>query len=172
MKKRVLIAVLCLAALFAAVLPAANTNVYAANHSAARPAFLDKTRFVAHMGLAFYAFHHYVWVAYRKGEFKSGAPHRTLNLIKAGVALLFAYHEAKTAYTIAQRSNSKTLHVLTSPISKLMNTFYSVQAKWKRGNFSPSDATSLNNTVSGLASAAHRSGFGAIPDIPVGIPGL
>lgn len=172
MKKRLLIAILCFSALSATILPSTSSHVYAANHSTARPAFLDKTRFVAHMGLAYYAFHHFVWTAYKKGEFNKGAPHRVTNLVKAALALIFAYHEASVAYGIAEKSNSKTLHLLVSPIKAMMNAFHSVAGRWKQGNFQTSDGTSLYNSVSNLTKAAMKSGVGAIPDIPVKIPGL
>jgi len=41
-------------------------------------AFLDKTRFVAHLGVAYFCFHHWVLVPYEHGAFNAGAP--ALNL--------------------------------------------------------------------------------------------
>jgi hypothetical protein len=35
-------------------------------------AFLDKTRFLAHVGVAYYAFHHWVLTPYRNQQFASG----------------------------------------------------------------------------------------------------
>src|SRR4051812_36839632 len=83
----------------------------AATSSQTHAAFLDKTRFVLHAGAGFYAFHHFVWARYKNGGFSASDPHRTSNIVKAALALLFAYHEFKVAYNIANKSNSKTLHV-------------------------------------------------------------
>src|SRR5579872_2519868 len=40
-------------------------------------ALFDKTRFATDLGVAFYAFHHWVFAPYRQGAFSSGASHRT-----------------------------------------------------------------------------------------------
>src|SRR5580704_13255761 len=86
-----------------------------------RPAYalFDKTRFVAHMGAAFFAFHHWVWKPYKNGEFASGAPHRTKALLKGGAALLFAVHEVKVSEDIAHKSDSPLLHKLVAPIDAM-----------------------------------------------------
>ena len=48
-----------------------------------------KTKFVLHSGLAFGAFHRYIYKPYQAGTFKSGAHGRILILVKAGTAALF-----------------------------------------------------------------------------------
>ena len=45
-------------------------------------AFLDKTRFVAHLGIAYFCFHHWVLKPYQQGAFAGGAPHRISTIIK------------------------------------------------------------------------------------------
>jgi hypothetical protein len=70
------------------------------SHSQAHPALFDKTRFVLHLGLAYFAFHHFVYKPYKAGSFKAGASHRTTSIIKAGVALLITYHELKRHTTL------------------------------------------------------------------------
>ncbi len=59
---------------------------------------LAKTKFVLHAGLAFGAFHHFIYK-----PFKAGGLHG-FGLIKAGLAGLFAYHEIKLALLDAQSS--------------------------------------------------------------------
>ncbi len=81
------------------------------------PAFLDKTRFLLHMGFAYYAVHHFVILPYQRHDFSAGSAHRTTAFIKAGVALLFAYHEVKVSYNIAQNSNSALLKTLIKPLT-------------------------------------------------------
>src|SRR4030088_2328381 len=51
-----------------------------------------KTKVVLHMGLAFGAFHRYIYKPLRAGAFKSGAAGRVKALLKAGAAALFAVH--------------------------------------------------------------------------------
>lgn len=183
--KRTLIALaLALAVLASMLVPSATTRASAAHsvtHSAAislpvagvapaRAALFDKTRFVLHMGLAFYAFHHFVYARYKSGGFASGAKGRTGNFVKAGIALLFAYHEVKVAYGIANSSSSGTLHALVSPLNKLQSLFNTEASKLKSGNYSPSDITNLNSAVTSLGSQASSGGFN-IKDITALVPG-
>lgn len=56
-----------------------------------------KLKFVLHAGLAYGAFHRYVYKPYRTGAFKSGANGRTKALVKAGAAALFAANELRLA---------------------------------------------------------------------------
>jgi hypothetical protein len=52
----------------------------------------DKTKFALHAGLAFGAFHHFIY-----GPFKAGGLHGVAPLAKAGAAGLFTVHELKLA---------------------------------------------------------------------------
>ena len=65
-------------------------------------AFLDKTRFVAHLGVAYFCFHHWLLRPYEAGAFSPDAPHRITTVVKGGVALLFAVHEVRVAQRIAE----------------------------------------------------------------------
>src|ERR671937_2281271 len=96
-----------------AAAPAERVATSAQTH----PAFLDKTRFLLHAGAGFYAFHHFVWARYKSGGFSSSDPHQKSNIVKAGIALLFTWHEMKMAYDIANKSKSKTLQVLVAPLN-------------------------------------------------------
>jgi hypothetical protein len=134
-------------------------------------AFLDKTRFVAHLGIAYFAFHHWVIRPYEQGAFASGAPHRVSSIVKGGVALLFAVHEVDVAERIAATSPDPLLHRLSGAVIALGATFAAVGDRFKSGHFNPSDITSAQgatNSLSGLASAAGIP----ITDKAVPIPGL
>jgi hypothetical protein len=151
--------------------PAARTatiQVDSAVH--ARAAFLDKTRFLLHMGAAYYAFHHFVYARYKSGGFASGASHRTSNMVKAGIALLFSVHELKVAYGIANGSNSKLLHALVSPINALVSKASGEATKLKGGNFSTSDLNTLNSSYTGVSTQANTNGYG-FKDVTVPVPG-
>ncbi|MDQ6930344.1 MAG: hypothetical protein M3126_06735 [Candidatus Eremiobacteraeota bacterium] len=133
-------------------------------------AFLDKTRFVAHLGVAYFCFHHWVWNPYREGKFSNGADHRTSSIVKAGVASLFAYHEVKVAEKIAQKSKSPLLQKISGGLSNLDAQFASVGGRLKSGHFDPKDIENLNGVTSSVASDAASNGA-AIKDVPVALPG-
>ncbi|MDP9017888.1 MAG: hypothetical protein M3N19_06185 [Candidatus Eremiobacteraeota bacterium] len=133
-------------------------------------AFLDKTRFVAHLGVAYFAFHHWVWNPYKEGKFTNGADHRTSSIVKGGVALLFAYHEVKVAERIAQKSHDPLLQKLDGALGGLTGSFASVGSKLKSGHFDPKDIEALNGSTNSISSAAAAGGVN-IKDIPVAIPG-
>ncbi len=56
-----------------------------------------KTKFVIHVGLAFGAFHRYIYDPYKAGAFRAGAGGRTKALLKAGAAALYAAHELENS---------------------------------------------------------------------------
>ena len=55
-----------------------------------------KTKFLLHAGLAFGAFHRYIYKPFRAGVFSHPFLHK-LSLIKAGLAVLFINHELRIA---------------------------------------------------------------------------
>jgi hypothetical protein len=133
-------------------------------------AFLEKTRFLAHMGAAFYAFHHFVWARYQNGQFGYGVRGRAGNFVKAAIALVFAYHELSVSYKIADKSHSKLLHALISPLKPLLASVNDESAKLKKGQYSPSDMQSVNNQVNTVSRASNLNGY-SIQDIPVPVAG-
>ncbi len=153
--------ILVVAALMVAILTGSMSPSYA---------FLDKTRFVAHLGIAYFCFHHWAMKPYQDGQFSAGAPHRTAALVKGGIALLFAYHEVKVSERIAQKSRDPLLQRLAGSMGSLTSGFASVGAKLKSGHFDPRDMDSLNGVTKSLGSAA-AAGGARIKDIPVAIPG-
>src|ERR671935_963442 len=157
-----LLAVLLLAVVspsFAGRTSAAVPAAPAATSSQTRAAFLDKTRFLAHAGVGFYAFHHFVWARYKNGGFSASDPHRKSNIVKAAIALLFAYHEFKVAYRIANNSNSKTLQLLVAPLNKLGSSVNAVATKLKGGQYSDTDIESLNDNITSFGKLAGSDGY-------------
>ena len=138
----------------------------------ARPsqALFDKTRFAAHLGIAYFCFHHWVSNPYREGKFVSGTPHRTASIVKAGAALLFAVHELKVSNKIAHNSKDPLLQKLAGSVDNMTSSFASVGERFKSGNFKKEDVDTLNNSydnVDGNARAAKIN----VKDVPVAIPG-
>jgi hypothetical protein len=148
-----------------AAAPAAPVATSAQTHAA----FADKIRFLAHAGIAFFIIHH-EYRRYKQGYFSAGDPHRVRHLVVAAAALLIAVHEARKAYDIAQKSHSKTLHVLASPFASLAATIDGIRSKFAKGQGNAADLAQLNSTADGINSTAGSDGFGAIKDVPAPMP--
>jgi hypothetical protein len=134
------------------------------------PAFLDKTRFLAHIGVAYFVFHHWVMNPYHQGSFAQGAPHRTAALVKGGVALLFAVHEVRVAEKIAHNSKDPLLQKLDAGVAGLTTSFMSIGQRMKSGQFSSQDADTLTSQTDSVSSQA-AAGGAKIKDVPVAVPG-
>lgn len=127
MKRKFIVLSLLAFMLVTAVAPSFTGRAGAAGPAApvagpaqSQPAFFDKTRFVLHMGFAYFAFHHWVYKPFKAGEFASGTSHRLIHLGKAALAILFTLHELKKSYQIANDSHSATLHALVAPLNALV----------------------------------------------------
>jgi hypothetical protein len=129
-------------------------------------AFLDKTRFVAHLGVAYFCFHHWVIKPYQGGDFNDGAPHRVSTIVKGGAALLFAYHEVKVSEKIARESKSPILHSLDAKLIALGASMATVGANLKSGHFNPDDIKGLTALTGSVKSDAAAAGED-IKDVPV-----
>ena len=140
--------------------------------SAVRPAeaLFDKTRFAAHLGVAYFCFHHWVSKPFKEGAFTNGAPHRNSSIVKAGGALLFGVHELKVSNRIAHESRDPLLQKLAGSLDNMTNSFSSIGDKFKSGNFNPSDVGRLNQSVDTVNGRAQSAGIN-VKDVPVAIPG-
>lgn len=125
-----------------------------------------KTKFVLHVGLAFGAFHRYIYKPLRAGVFSKPLSHKAA-LVKGALATGFIIHELGIAYTDAQ--SSPALSKLVSPITALKNKIDAMTAQFKAGHFDPGQIKSAQSDVGSISSLS--SGAGAvIKDLPV--PGL
>ena len=136
--------------------------------SFARPsnALLDKTRFVAHLGVAYFCFHHWVLKPMQQGDFASGAPHRVASIVKGGAALLFAVHEVKVSERIARKSSSPLLHSLDGKLVGLATSFAAVGTALKAGHFAPDDVKGLTTSTADVSADAAAAGQ-PIKDVPI-----
>ena len=114
-----------------------------------------KTKFLLHTGLAFGAFHRYIYKPYRAGEFTPPSSHK-LAIVKAGAAGLFAYHEIKIALVDAQSSH--TLSKLVSPITALETRLHSLGTGLHGGKLDGAGIGQANSAVSSLGSQSASSG--------------
>ncbi len=134
-------------------------------------ALFDKTRFVLHLGAAYFAFHHWDLKPFQQGKFSAGAPGRTANLVKGGLALAFAAHEVLVARKVAQNSKSPLLQKLDGSMNSLSTEMSAIGAKLKGGNLNPTDIKSLDTDTQNFGAASAAAGQ-PIKDVPVAIPGL
>ncbi len=116
-----------------------------------------KTKFVFHMGLAFGAFHRYIYKPLAAGAFKSGQPGRLKAGIKAALAAAFIWHELKIACKDA--NNSSVLKPLLTPIALMVDQFTALEQKLKGGSFGISDLTAAGDAVNALGQKSKSAGF-------------
>lgn len=154
---------------FAGHASATTAALPAASRAQTHAAFLDKTRFLAHAGIAFFAIHH-EYKRFREGYFASSARHRTRNIVVAAAVLLIAYHEAKVAYGIAEKSHSKTLHALVKPFDALVTEIEAVRGRFTKGDASSSDLASLNNDTTSINHQSAQTDVGTIHDVSTPLP--
>lgn len=134
-------------------------------------ALFDKTRFVLHLGAAYFAFHHWDLKPFQDGKFAAGAPGRTANLVKGGLALAFAAHEIVVARKVAANSKSPLLQKLDGQLNRLSTEMSTLGGRLKGGKFNPAELQALNTDTQNFSTDAASAGQ-TIKDVPVAIPGL
>lgn len=120
-----------------------------------------KTKFLLHAGLAFGAFHRYIYKPFRSGDFTPPLRHKRA-IVKAGAAALFIYHEVKIALIDAQ--SSPLLSKLVSPLTGLQNRLKSLRQGLHGGHLDPAGINAANAGVTSIGSQSARSGA-AIHDL-------
>lgn len=122
-----------------------------------------KTKFVLHAGLAFGAFHRYIYKPLQAGDFSQPLQHKA-TLVKAGIAGLYIVHELKLALADAQAD--PTLSKLVSPLTDLQSKLSSLVSGIKSGHPDVSGLTSANGAISSISSLASGAGQSIIQQIP------
>ncbi len=125
--------------------------------SSDRKVRLAKTKFVLHAGLAFGAFHRYIYKPFRSGRFAAGGRVRkSVIVVKGAAAGLFAYHEVKLALTDAH--SSPLLSKLVSPLTALSSGLQGIAGKLKRGQASPTEIQQSNSQIDSVRQQSAASG--------------
>jgi hypothetical protein len=127
----------------------------AAGTSATSTTKFAKTKFVLHAGLAFGAFHRWIYKPAKAGTLRHPFEH-PLTAAKAALAGAFVYHELKLALADAQAD--PTLSKLVAPITELQDKIHGLAGSVKSGGASPTDATDLDNAVSSIKDQAAGAG--------------
>jgi hypothetical protein len=129
--------------------------------TASTPVKLAKTKFVLHAGLAFGAFHRYIYKPARAGDFGHPFSHK-LTIIKAAAASVFVVHELRIALQDAQ--SSPLLSKLVSPITALESRLGSLRSDVTSGNTGA--ITQANSQVGAIESQSASSGTSIQEQVP------
>jgi len=153
---------------FAGRTHAAVAPVPVASAPHTHPAFLDKTRFVADLGVAFFCIHH-VYKNYKNGLYAKGANGRLRHIIVAGAVLAIAYNRLHAAYTTANGSSSATLHKLVAPLNAVLSKLSGQQANLAGGTFDTSSFQNMYSTADSFGKTATSNGY-LYHDISIPLP--
>lgn len=115
-----------------------------------------KTKFVAHAGLAFGAFHRYLYKPYRAGTFTTGSTRsKVLAFAKAGAAALFVKREVRLASEDV-KANPTLCKAIAAPLASLGDTITGAVDRLKTGD--ASGIVAANSAVSAVESGAQSNG--------------
>jgi hypothetical protein len=131
--------------------------------SASGGAVTNTARFALHAGLAFGAFHHFIYKPLKSGELKNPLSHK-LTTVKAAAAGLFMVHEIRLASEAAK--GSPTLSKLVAPLSALGASAGALAASAKSGHVNSSALDSTNSSVESLKSEASSAGSHITESVP------
>ncbi|WP_445183382.1 hypothetical protein ACTXG6_33460 [Pseudonocardia sp. Cha107L01] len=123
--------------------PASNTIAFA------------KTKFLAHTGLAFGAFHRYLYKPFQAGTFKKGASGRITGFIKGGLAALFVKREIRLASEDV-KANPTLCKAIAAPLGKIGDTVQAAFDKLKTGD--ASGITGANSLISSVEGTSAKDG--------------
>jgi hypothetical protein len=122
-----------------------------------------KTKFVFHAGLAFGAFHHFIYNPYKAGNFKHPLSHKAA-VAKAALAAAFTYHELKLAANDVK--SSKVLSTLFAPITLVANKIKALVTPIKAGQNPGSQISGANSSLASIKSTAASNGQNITEQLP------
>ena len=114
-----------------------------------------KTKFVLHAGLAFGAFHRYLYKPYKNHAFSKGANGRFKTILKAGAAALFIKREVRLA-TEDVKANPSLCKAIAAPLAKVGDGISGAVTKLKGGD--PSGIEDANSSISSIKDSAAKKG--------------
>jgi hypothetical protein len=128
-----------------------------------------KTRFVTDAGIAFGAFHRWIYKPYKAGSFKPGASGRTKALVKAGAAGLFAANRLNAARKLVDAS-PLLCKSIKAPLANLTSSLSGLAGKLKSGKSDDSEIDNVQKQVEGVRSDSGKAGA-SITDKNAPVPG-
>ncbi|WP_299569381.1 hypothetical protein [uncultured Williamsia sp.] len=114
-----------------------------------------KTKFVAHSGLAFGAFHRYLYKPYRAGTFTKGADGRLTAFAKGGLAALFIKREIRLASEDV-KANPTLCRAIAAPLARIGDTVQAAFDKVKSGDASGIDG--VESAITSVSSSSKKDG--------------
>ena len=160
----VMLAVAVLAVFAAAGCGSSSSSSSSSSATTASAGTVSSTaKFVLHAGLAFGAFHRYIYKPLKAGTFKNPLSHK-LAVLKAVAAAAFTTHEVKAA-SEAAKSNPK-LAKLVAPLTALSAGIGAVVASAKSGKPNVSQLESSNSAIDSIKSEASSAGASVAEKVP------
>jgi len=114
-----------------------------------------KTKFVLHGGLAFGAFHRYLYKPYQAGAFASGQNGRVVALIKGGVSALFIKREIRLMSEDA-KANPALCNAIAAPLANVGNSITGAVDRLKGGD--STGLTAAETAITDIKGKAASSG--------------
>lgn len=114
-----------------------------------------KTKFLLHTGLAFGAFHRYLYKPFQAGAFKSGAHGRIASFVKAATSALFIKREVRLASEDV-KANPTLCKAIAAPLKTVSDTISGAVTSLKGGN--ASGITAVQSAVTAAESNASSAG--------------
>ena len=127
----------------------------ASGASSSKSVSAPKTKFVIHAGLAFGAFHRYIYKPVKAGDLHNLRQHKAA-LIKGAIAAGFVYHELGLALKDAQ--SSPTLRKVVAPVTALQARMHSLGPQLRNGTASPSAVNQDNSSISSIKGQSSSAG--------------
>jgi hypothetical protein len=159
----VLLAVLGCLAIVAAGCGSKSSSSTSAAGSTTSTTHFAKTKFVFHAGLAFGAFHRYIYKPYKAGDFRHPLSHK-LAVVKGGLAGAFVYHELKLAAQDVKAS--PTLSKLFAPITLVADKIKGIGTSIKGGQDPSAAISGANSSLDSIKSTAAANGQNITDQIP------
>ena len=152
---RALSVVLVVAAIAVVGCGSSSSSSSSSSQSASGGAVTNTAKFALHAGLAFGAFHRYIYKPLKSGELKNPLSHK-LTLLKAVAAGAFAVHEIKLASEAAK--GSPTLSKLVGPLSAFGASVGALAAAAKSGHVDSNALDSGNSAIDSIKGEASSAG--------------
>jgi hypothetical protein len=112
-------------------------------------------RFLLHFGLAGGAFHHFIYLPFKAGDFAHPLSHK-LAVAKAGAAALFVYHELKLSADDVK--SSQTLSTLFAPITALANQVGALRSTILHGKPTAAEVSGVQSGGNSIGQTAASTG--------------
>ncbi len=126
-----------------------STTVTSSGQTIHHCSFFVKVKIVAHLGVAYVAFHSFIYKPWQEGKFRKGAPGRKKAIVEGVIAALVGIHEAQHAVKDLKLCGAG------DRVSSLLSSAESHLNQLR--NVAPSASTSrVNSQVQGLANTMRQ----------------